>query len=341
MAIPPRRSRRRVTLTDIARACNLAPSTVSRALSNPGRVNSQTYDRIVRTARELGYHADFDDNSSSRFIRGTIALLVTSLTNPFTLDLIRGCHAQAQSAGYFFLLVSSEESVQLELDWVRELRQTVVGMILASPRSDSEDLRLGNSSTPMVLTNREVSWVSSVMMDTPAGMRQALRYLVSLGHERIAYVRGPADSWIDQARYEALEEESRLAGVSLESVGAYSPSVAAGAAAADAVVLTDATSVVFFNDLLALGALHRFAEIGVSVPEEISIIGCDGFFGDELVAPRLTTVAAFGEQLGRSAAELLISHMSNPEKPHQSLKLPSQLIVRESTAPAKPRSDLN
>lgn len=334
MKIPARRRQKKVTLTDIARECNVAPSTVSRALSNPGRVNSQTYERIARKARELGYSSGPLDDPARRFIRGTIALVVPNLTNPFTLELIRGSHAQAQAAGYLFLLASSEESSQLELDWIRELGHTVDGVLLSSPRAESAALRQASSLAPMVMMNRRVSWLSSVVLDTPLAMRQALQYLASLGHRRIAYVRGPADSWIDQERHSALVDEAERSGTDLLSVGAYAPSTAAGVAAADAVLLSQATGVIFFNDILALGALRRFEQLGIDVPAQMSVVGCDDSFGSLATRPGLTTITALGEQLGRTSTELLISQMASPERPHQTVTLPAQLTVRDTTSAA-------
>ena len=111
---------------------------------------------------------------------------------------------------------------------------------------------------PLVVVNREVPWLSGLLIDTPSGLAQALDYLVSLGHLRIAYVRGPATSWTDEARYRALRTAAQQHSVELVPVGAFRPTLSAGAAAADAVALTGVTAAIFFNDTLAIGALGRF-----------------------------------------------------------------------------------
>lgn len=334
MAKPPRRVPRRVTLTEIAHACEVAPSTVSRALSNPNRVSAPMYERIARKAREMGYESATLPDSRSRITRGTIALLMANLTNPFNLDIIRGCQVQAQAAGFMQLLVTSEESEQVEADWLGELPQSVDGIVIASPRSADSLLAEVAQRTPLVVLNREVPNVSGIVIDTTTGVVQALDYLVSLGHRRIAYVRGPSTSWSDKRRYAALVEAAARHGVELKAIGAFYPTIDAGAAAADAVALADVTAAIFFNDTLAIVAISRFTHRGIRVPEDISVVGCDDIFGASFSLPPLTTVRAPGEQAGRAITDMLLSGFLARTRGHRIDTLPAHLIVRESTGPA-------
>lgn len=334
MNTPPRRVHRRVTLTEIAEACGVAPSTVSRALSNPNRVSAQMYERVARKAREMGYESATLPAARSRITRGTIALLVANLTNPFNLDVIRGCQVQAQSAGFMQLLVTSEESEQMEADWLRELPQNVDGIVVASPRSEDSLLTEVAQRVPLVILNREVPGIAGIVIDTVAGLVQALDYLVSLGHHNIAYVRGPSTSWSDRHRYEALQEAAERHGVELKAIGAFYPTVDAGAAAADAVALADVTAALFFNDTLAIAAMARFAHRGIRVPEDISVIGCDDIFAASFASPPLTTVRSPGEQAGRVITDMLLSSFLSRSRGHRVDTMPAHLIVRESTSHA-------
>lgn len=322
-------------MTDIAHACGVAASTVSRALSNPNRVRPETYEQIVQKAYELGYEsASIPTQPRQRLARGTIALMLPNLSNPFNLDLIRGCQIQAQAAGFLQILVTSEESQQVETDWLRELSHTVDGIIVSSPRCSDEVLRHANSRVPLVVLNREIPGLSGVVIDTSVGMAQALEYLASLGHERVAYVRGPANSWSDMSRFETLSNAAGRLSVDIVPVGAYRPTLAAGAAAADAVALTDVTAAIFFNDTLAIGALGRFRQRGIRIPEEMSIIGCDDAFGAALAGPPLTTVTAAPEQTGRAITDMLLNHFTSHDVPRRIDRLGTYLTVRESTGPA-------
>jgi DNA-binding LacI/PurR family transcriptional regulator len=304
-------------------------------MSNPNRVSAEMYERIVRKARELGYESATLPENRNRISRGTIALLLANLTNPFNLDLIRGSQVQAQAAGFMQLLVTSDESQQVEGDWLVELAQSVDGIIVASPRSKDEVLNQVGERIPLVVVNREVPWLSGLLIDTPSGLAQALDYLVSLGHLRIAYVRGPATSWTDEARYRALRTAAQQHSVELVPVGAFRPTLSAGAAAADAVALTGVTAAIFFNDTLAIGALGRFRQRGIRVPEDLSVVGCDDIFGASFTSPPLTTVTASGEQAGRAAADMLLSSFTMKDRSHRIDHLPTHLTVRESTGPAR------
>lgn len=331
---PSRRVQRRVTLTEIARACGVAPSTVSRALSNPNRVSPQMYERVARKARELGYGSATLPEQRRRLARGTIALLLPNLTNPFLLDLLRGSQAQAQAAGFLPLIAASEESEQVEADLLEEFAHTVDGVVVASPRADDAVLAQMAERVPLVVLNREIPWVSGVLIDAASGMAQAFDYLVSLGHGRIAYVRGPAASWADNTRYRALEAAAQRHAATLVPVGAFRPTLAAGAAAADAVALADVTAAIFFNDTLAIGALGRFQQRGIVVPRDMSVVGCDDIFGASFTSPPLTTVTTSGEQAGRAVTDLLLSGFMAKSRVHRVDSLSTHLTVRESTASA-------
>jgi DNA-binding LacI/PurR family transcriptional regulator len=333
MVIPARRVQRRVTLTEIAEACGVAPSTVSRALSNPNRVSPGMYQKITSKAQELGYTSALLPARDDRLARGTIALVLPNLTNPFNLDVTRGAQAQIRAASYLHLMVSTEESLTMEEQWLREMARTVDGIVVSSPRVDDETLRSVAQIAPTVLINREAPGLSGVVIDTPGGLAQALQYLQSLGHTRIAYVRGPHGSWTDHVRFEAIADAAAALDVELVTVGRYQPTLPNGAAAADAVVLTRATACIFFNDVLAIGALDRFRQLGVSVPGDLSVVGCDDIFGSSFSHPPLTTVTSPGESAGRAAVDMLIGRFSTRDRSDRIDHISAHLTVRASTGP--------
>ncbi|WP_158685367.1 LacI family DNA-binding transcriptional regulator [Microbacterium halophytorum] len=332
--IPERRYARRVNLTDIARACGVAPSTVSRALNNPGRVSTAMHERISQKAIEMGYASATLPQGPRRRSRGTIALVVPNLVNPFVHDLIRGSQAQAQAADFLFLIVNTEDSEHLEQKWLRELSQTVDGVVLSSPRTSDAELRAVADAVPLTLINRDVPGISGVTIDTPSSSVEALQYLGSLGHRRVAYVRGPETSWTNRERVAALQRAVPDIGIELVPIGAFHPSLTAGAAAADAVALTGVTAALFFNDTLALGAMTRFRQRSIRIPEDISVVGCDDIMAAETSYPPLTTITSSGERVGRSATELLIQHFTARSPRVRTETMAAHLTVRDSTGPA-------
>jgi LacI family transcriptional regulator len=183
-----------------------------------------------------------------------------------------------------------------------ELSRWTDGVVLCSPRMSQWELA---SAVPrLVGVNRlgRGSVVPAVLVDFEAGVTSICRHLRELGHRRLVYLRGPARAWSERARQRALHA---AAGPDLEIVqvpcGASSTD---GHRAADAALATRATAVMAFSDYVALGALARFEELGVSVPGDVSLTGFDDIAISRLVSPRLTTMAVPRQELGRRAWEL-------------------------------------
>ncbi len=326
------------TLADVALRAGVATSTVSRALSNPGRVNGRTRERIEQVARELDYTANPSARALSSGRTGAIAVLVSDITNPFYFDIIRGTQQQLKSAGLTQLLVDTEESAEVEATLLHKLQRSCDGAILTSTRLSDRRLSDLAETLRLVTINRPRRGLGSVVIDTAQGMEQAVEHLVSLGHRRLVYVSGPKGSWSNDRRWRAIERSARRLGVDLSRTRDFSPRSASGTAAADVVLTTGATGCIAYNDLLAIGMLARFAERGVDVPGDLSVVGCDDSFGADICHPSLTTVTAPVEQAGRVAVSMLLSG-SPPGRPTgpaaSSAVLPTHLTVRHSTGPKR------
>jgi len=335
-------SRATVTISDVARAVGVATSTVSRALTQPGRVSDAMRERVLAAANELGYQPNPHARSLTSGRTQSIALVIPDVTNPYFFDLIRGTQAQAKARGYRHVLVDTEESTEMEAATLAELSSSVDGVVLAASRLPDAALLEASERVPLVVVNREIPTVPSVVIDTPRGMVQALDHLVSLGHSSVAYLAGPPTSWSSRKRWRAIQQSARRLGVTAHSIGPFSPTRAAGAAAADAAIRHDVTACLFFNDLLAIGSLQRFAERGVRVPQDMSVVGCDDIFGADFCHPPLTTLTASIEHVGRVATDMLLASLQTAgievPAPRQREKLPTHLTVRRSTGPAPDRA---
>ena len=327
-------SGRAATITDVARLAGVAASTVSRALSNPGRVNAVTRQRVEEAASALSYIPSSQARSLASGRTGTVALLVPDIANPFYFDLVRGSQRQLRAAGYAQLLVDTEESKEVEADTLELMRKSADGVILAASRLDEDQLIQAAARQPLVTVNRDLPDVPSVLIDTPTGVRQALTHLHSLGHRRIAYVAGPVRSWSSARRWEALQSAAAELAVELSFLGPWAPNAAAGATAADSVASSDVTACIVFNDLLAIGMLGRLAQRGIRVPDDLSIVGTDDIFGSDFCHPPLTTVAAPIEEAGRVAVTMLLSRLARSGTPRMRTILPTYLRTRQSSGPA-------
>jgi DNA-binding LacI/PurR family transcriptional regulator len=329
-------SGRAPTIYDIAERAGVAASTVSRALSKPGRVNERTRSKIALIAAELGYVASTPAQSLTTGRTGSVALLVPDVTNPFYFDIIRGTQLELRASGFTLLLVDTEESADIELHALRRLRRTADGLILAASRLTDQQLAEEARRQPLVTINRPAADAPTVLLDTPEVMVQAVEHLASLGHESLAYVSGPTGSWSNHRRWHAIEAAASKRGMTVRKIGPYLPNTSSGAAAGDAALGTGATALVTFNDLIAIGMLQRFKARGVRVPEDISVVGCDDIFGADFCNPPLTTIASPIERVGRVAVSMLMAQLdAKPGDAARNLAvIPTYLKIRNSTGPA-------
>lgn len=336
---------RRVTIRDIADATGVAPSTVSRALSLPDRVNRATQQRIQDAARQLGYVPNQQARALTSGRTRAVAVLVSDITNPFYFDVIRGTQHQLAAAGWTQLLVDTEESAEAELAALSAIATKADGAVLTASRLSDAQIARFAERTPLVVVNRRPAGVPSVLIDTPGGVEQAVQHLVSLGHRDVLYVAGPDSSWSNERRWRALVRVGKRLGVRVARIGPHAPFVDSGAAAADAAVHAGATACVAFNDLIAIGMLTRLRERGVRVPDDMSVVGCDDIFGADFCNPPLTTMTSPIERAGQVAIRMLLGRLGaspsddplgdpGTDHPASAVALPTHLTVRESTGPA-------
>jgi DNA-binding LacI/PurR family transcriptional regulator len=320
-----------VTIKDVAREAGVSASTVTRALTTPELVHPSTRDRVRQTAASLGYHPNRAARGLITGRTGNIGLLVPDLANPFFPSVVKGVQARAHEGDYAVFLADTDEDTAAEIGLVRKLSKQVDGIVLCSPRMTDDELRTLAADTPIVLLNRRLTRVPSVVPEFGDAMRQAVSHLSALGHRRIAYVAGPRVSWANRERLRALR--AATTGVEVVEIGNVMPQFEGGVAAADQVLAAGVTAVIGYNDLVALGLLNRFTARGVAVPGDLSVLGFDDIALAAMVHPSLTTVALPKEQSGRAGVDLLLHLLEQPDRKVGRRDLPVQLMVRASTGP--------
>ncbi|WP_405057726.1 LacI family transcriptional regulator [Kribbella sp. NBC_01505] len=324
------------TIRDVARLAGVSPSTVSRALSLPDMVNPDTRARVAVAVERLRY----EPNRAARGLitgrTGNVGLVVPDLANPFFAGVVKGVQARARRDDVAVFVADTDEEPAVEAGLFRALAKQVDGLILCSPRSSVDELAAIAEDTNVVLINRGVPGVSRVIFDDEDAMRQAMAHLVALGHRRIAWVAGPEASWSNQHRTVGLRAAAEAHGVELVVVGNFAPTYEGGVAAADQAVATDATAVVTYNDLMGIGLLTRLHARGISVPDELSVLGVDDIEMSRMAIPSLSTIRLPKQRAGQIAVEILLGLITMPEMIpplHWQDPLPGELIVRNSTGP--------
>jgi DNA-binding LacI/PurR family transcriptional regulator len=291
-------------------------------------IGEDTVKRVKQVAAQLGYMPNQVARALSTGRHTNIAIVVPDIANPFFPPLIRAVQAGADAAGFSVFLGDSDEDADREQTLVQ-----VEGFILASSRMPDAEIQRIAERRPVVLVNRDTSGLCRVLIDTAAGIDAAVAHLAGLGHKSLVYVGGPAASWSDQQRRNAVRRATKRHKISLTSVAASRPTFESGRNVAAAVLATDATAAITFDDLVAHGLLAKLLEIGVRVPLEFSVIGCDDVLGASTY-PALTSVSARCDEAGKIAVELLMSALEARQNAEVRCVLETRLVVRATTAEA-------
>jgi LacI family transcriptional regulator len=338
-----------VSIKDVAAHAGVSVATVSNVLNRPDIVARPTRERVSASIRQLG----FVRNESARQLRAgrsrTIGLVVLDVANPFFTDLARGVEDEANKAGLAVILCNSDDQERKEKQYLELLEEHRVQGVLITPvvGAGSRLARLQRRGTPVVLVDsRSPSrGQCSVAVDDVLGGDLALSHLLSAGHERIAYVSGPRSIRQVADRYEGALQALQRAGRTADDlhvidVGALN--VAAGQkAGAELAALPAAgrpTAVFCTNDLIALGVLQEMTRHRIRVPEDISIVGYDDIDFAAAAAVPLTSVRQPRQQLGRTAARMLLEEAAADEThQHQQVIFEPELILRQTTRAVAPR----
>jgi LacI family transcriptional regulator len=334
--IVPSTRRSNPTIYDVARLAGVSPSTVSRALNRPGRISPATVAKIRSAADELDFRANPMARALPTGRSQTFGMLVADITNPMFFEVARGAERAAAAHGYTLVIAESQESDLREAEAAERVLPSVDGMILVTTRlTDAEITRLAHRK-PLVVLNREVDGVESVVADIVPGVDQAIAHLHDLGHRTLAFLSGPARSWMSSARQRVLQSRAAARGLSVTVIGPGEPSRAGGRAALSKVVASGATAVIAYNDLMAIGLLQAAQEVELAVPAAFSIVGFDDIFGADLTTPALTTVRTPLAQMGALAVDAILKAADAPSQPLFA-PLETQLVIRRSTGPARLR----
>jgi DNA-binding LacI/PurR family transcriptional regulator len=331
----PRRSRAGAapTIYDVARAAGVASSTVSRTFSRPGRVNAQTAERVRQAAARLGYRTNPLARALPTGQTLIVALVIPDVTNPVYFDITRGAEDAAAEVGYTLMLSDFRESGRLEREAIERTLPAVDGLVFGGPRIPDSTIRMTAKQRPLVVLNRAVVDVPSVVIDNPRGMRRLAEHLGALGHDTITYLAGPEASWTDGMRWRSLLEAGFELDLRVRRLGPYPPTFAGGLAALDDVRQRPTTAVIAYNDLMAIGLMRGLQRAGVPVPGRVSVAGFDNIFGSDFCTPALTTVSAPLRALGAAGVRQLIGQLrGEPIRTGRPDVLPVKLLVRDSTA---------
>jgi LacI family transcriptional regulator len=335
----------RVKLVDVAKAAGVHPGTASRAL-NPAtqdKVSPDTLRRVTKMAEKLGYVP----NTLARGLRTqqsyVVGMVVPDITNPLFPPMIRAAEQVLSQAGYTLVLTDTDNDANTERHQLEQLRaRGADGFLIATARWDDALLEeIADQGVPAVLVNRNTGShrIPYVGGDERAGVQVAVAHLHELGHTRIAYLAGPHDTSTGRERASAFRQAVRTLGIpsshtSVRQCSAYTE--AAGAATTQRLLDSgaDVTAILCGNDLIALGALGVIADAGLTVPDDLSIIGFNDMSIVDRLTPPLTTVRLPLHRIGELGARILLEQLDSTGSNYGAIQtlLDVSLMVRGTTA---------
>jgi LacI family transcriptional regulator len=324
----------RATISSVAAAAGVSKATVSRVMNGSPTVAVDIADRVRETAERLGYRPSATAQNLSRGRTGVVGVLVPDLANPVFTMMLKGIELQALGEEFHTLVADAHEDPETEPWRAAELTRQCDGLILCGPRmSDDALVALAGAEVPIVVVNRRTArgLFPSVWIDCRAALGDLCRHLSGLGHRRVAYLAGPPQSVADADRWDDLLAV-KPAAMTIERFPAGA-TMADGYDAAGVVPGSGATCVIGYNDLVALGAMNRLREAGLSVPEQVSVAGIDDMMFARYVSPALTTIAVPQVEAGREAWQLLSPYL-NGRRGRRSRTLRGRFEPRGSTGPA-------
>jgi DNA-binding LacI/PurR family transcriptional regulator len=328
-------------IRDVAREVEMSTATVSRALRGLPGVSEETRERVMEVARRLGYVPSPSAAGLATGQTRTVAVVVPWVTRWFFAAVVQGAEEVLREQGYDLLLynLAGDESARHRVFETSLLTKRVDAVLVLSLKpSDDELARLDKLHRPVTIVGADVPGWATVRIDDDDTARNAVRHLIELGHRRIGYVGGATEGVLDftapvarQAGYRAALEEAGLPhDAALEVDGEFS---VAGGGRAGRVLLDrpGRPSAVFAaSDEMAIGVLRTARDLGLRVPEDLSVIGIDDHEMAEIFD--LTTIAQPVHEQGRVAAQQVLSALAGGEWVPEQVVLPTRLVVRRTTA---------
>jgi len=329
-----------VTLKEIAERANVSTMTVSRALQKPESVNTETRNKIEAIANEMAYRPNALAQSLVLKRTNNILVIIPDLGNFFFPEMLTSTSEVMKKYGMNILIASSfgrisEEKRLLDMG----LTRNVDGVILFVPRVESEYLVRIGSQFPIVVTDRlfESDVVKQVYLDTKEGAKEAVEYLISMGHKQIGLIEGPESVQANLNRKDGFCEALENNGIKIETRDVFEGdySFQEGREALDYFVSRPQdipTAYFATNDVMALGFIQRATEKGYSIPKDFSIIGFDNSQISYLTTPQLTTVDHPKKQMGALAAYEMLTMLGVKVEETPEYDLKNKLIIRNSVA---------
>jgi DNA-binding LacI/PurR family transcriptional regulator len=330
------------TIKRVADRAGVSIATVSRAFADPQAVSEELRLRVREAARVLGYRP----SRAARTLRvGTsqaVGVVIPDLQNPFFTSVVRGIDGVLQAAGYTLLLANADEDAARERNILETLRAEGVAGIIFVPIGAARDAYREVLAPPVhtVAVDRSPSSLRAdlVTVDNVEGTRVGVAHLVALGHRDVALLGGPPRHSTARDREQGYQLALQQAGLPLRPELVHRGDFREGGGYEGMKALMTLprrpTAVFVANNLMTLGAFRALHETGIRIPEQVALVGFDDMPWATSLNPPLTAVRQPAQEIGSSAAELLLDRIARPDRAIRHLILDTTLVVRASCGAA-------
>lgn len=340
---PPHPPRQAIGLKFLAEYLDLSTATISVVLNNSPtarEIPAETKERVLAAARKFNYRPNVLARGLRQRRSYTVGVLVHEISEGYGALLLNGIDAGLLQEGYFYFVASHRRQRDLLDEYPRMLMgRSVEGFIVIDT--------LLEKSLPLPTVNisghTQLPGVTNLVLDERLAARLALEHLTSLGHERIAFIKGQPFSSDSEVRWESIRAVARELRIEIRAEltvqlenDSFSPMVGYPLVRELLSRTTDFTALLAYNDLSAIGAIRAIRERGLRVPEDISVVGFDDIHSAAFQNPSLTTIRQPLREMGMRAARILVDRLKGKDDPGQ-ISVEPELIIRESTGAAADR----
>lgn len=328
------------TIRDVSKIAGVSVATVSRTLSKPDKVSAKTRKIVEEAILKTNYKPDILARNFRTRKSSTIVVLVPDIANPFFSRVIRGIEQTAQRLGYAVLLGDTQGERSREITYANMVKTSQADGII---QLDSHVPFEKNNKHGAPIVNacdciRDTD-IPTIEIDNALAAQKMTEYLISLGHQNIGVITGPINSTITQDRLKGYQQALEEASIDFlfENIKLGDHSIQSGAKATlDLMNNKNPPSAIFcMNDEMAIGAIKQVKDMGLSVPDDISIAGFDDISFAKYFDPSLTTISQPAEEFGSKAMAMLYDIINKNDPVQKNTFLDFELIIRASTGANK------
>ncbi|WP_338519853.1 LacI family DNA-binding transcriptional regulator [Alteromonas gracilis] len=328
-------------IRDVADNAGVSVATVSRTLQQPERVSPKTRSKVMAAVQAVGYKPNL---MAVKFRSGkthNLVVLVPTVSNVFFARVISGMQEAAAELGYSILLANTLGNNDIENHYAKMVSTSQADGLIQLRAHNPFDATMINDNGLLPMVNAceviDDGQYPVVSLDNRAAAKAMTQHLISLGHTRIAMIKGPNSSPLTQERLNGYKDALRDANIDFdESIlldGDFTLQAGYNAGVTISELNNRPSAVFCENDETAIGAMQAFKQANLHVPNDISVAGFDDIAFSAFVDPPLTTIAQPAEEFGRTAVTLLVDLLNGKIRKAPKVIMPFELITRESTGP--------